>query len=469
LNTTIRLSGTGDLRLVASGFYGTGPAYANGRMDCRPDRPVLFFTDRKEAPGLHVCMMLKNRLRGDARVKKEALSLKSAGWDVTIICWQEPGVADDEDWNGIRVRRIRYRSAMAARVTGGLDSDGGTRNLAGRFLSALRHSRTRRRAADFFRNAVCDLRLLSTALEAKPDVLHANDLDTLLPAWAASRLCRARLIYDSHELWLGSARYLRETGFVGRLRDRLVERRLIRRADAVIAVTPGRIGAMERMYPGLHIDLVENCPYPAPDRRRSSYLDDVLGGGEGPIVLYQGAISFERGLENLIDACGLLPRGSVRVVMIGPDMTSGILPGMAKARDVNGVLSILPAVPSERLPEVTASADMGLILFQNTCPNHYYSLPNKLYEYMMAGLPIIASDLPEMSDLIMRERCGVLVDPEDSGAIAGRILELASDPGLREEMGERGRRAALERYTWRDQEASLLGVYSRVANRIGPR
>ncbi|MGB4081948.1 MAG: glycosyltransferase, partial [Candidatus Fermentibacter daniensis] len=186
-------------------------------------------------------------------------------------------------------------------------------------------------------------------------------------------------------------------------------------------------------------------------------------------VLYQGAISFERGLENLIDACGLLPRGSVRVVMIGPDMTSGILPGMAKARDVNGVLSILPAVPSERLPEVTASADMGLILFQNTCPNHYYSLPNKLYEYMMAGLPIIASDLPEMSDLILRERCGVLVDPEDSGAIAGRILELASDPGLREEMGGRGRRAALERYTWPDQEVSLLGVYARVANRIGPR
>lgn len=413
---------------------------------------------------MHVCMMLKNRLRGDARVKKEALSLRAAGWDVTIICWQEPGAADDEDWNGIRVRRLRFRSAMAARVTGGLDSEAGARNLAGRLLSALRHSRARRRAADFFRNAVFDLRLISKALEAKPDVLHANDLDTLLPAWTAARLRRARLVYDAHELWLGSARYLRETGFMGRLRDRLVERLLIRRADAVIAVTPGRIGEMERMYPGLHVELVENCPEPVPELRPSSYLEDVLDGGEGPIALYQGAIAFERGLENLIEACGLMPRGSARVVMIGPDMTSGVLPGMAKTRDANGVLTILPAVPSERLPEVTESADMGLILFQNTCPNHYYSLPNKLYEYMMAGLPIIASDLPEMAGLIRRESCGILIDPEAPEAIAKGILELASDGELRTELGRNGRTAALARYTWPSQAAVLTGIYDGFGN-----
>jgi glycosyltransferase involved in cell wall biosynthesis len=232
----------------------------------------------------------------------------------------------------------------------------------------------------------------------------------------------------------------------------------------VIAVTRGRIGAMREMYPGIDIHLVENCPDPATELPVSNYLADLTGGeSDSPIVLYQGAIAYERGLERLIEACGLLPRGSVRVVMIGPDMTSGVLPAMAKDSDVNGVLTILPAVPSEKLPEVTVSADMGLILFQNTCPNHLYSLPNKLYEYMMAGLPIIASDLPEMSELIRREGCGVLVDPESPEDIAGSILGLASDPGRRLELGRNGRTAALARYTWPGQEEVLVGIYSRLA------
>ncbi len=413
---------------------------------------------------MRTCLMLKNRLRTDARVKKEALALKAAGWEVTILCWEEPDAPAEEDWNGIRVKRLRFRSAASVSITGTLDDPSGRRGPLGMILSLLRHSRTRRRATDFLRNALFDFKLLFAALPVKADVIHANDLDTLLPAWTAAVAGRARLVYDSHELWLGSTRYLRETGFLGRLRDRLVERLLIRRADAVIAVTRGRIGAMRQMYPGIDIHLVENCPDPVQELPVSNFLADLTGGTSNPpIVLYQGAIAYERGLERLIEACGLLSPGSVRVVMIGPDMTSGVLPGRARRDDVNGVLTILPAVPSEKLSMVTVSADIGLILFQNTCPNHYYSLPNKLYEYMMAGLPIIASDLPEMSELLTREGCGILVDPEDPSDIAGRILSLAADPDRRRELGAKGRAAALARYTWPLQAEVLVGLYSGLA------
>lgn len=417
---------------------------------------------------MRTCLMLKNRLRTDARVKKEALALRAAGWEVTILCWEEPGAPGEEDWNGIRVKRLRFRSAASVSMTETLDDPSGRRGPLGGILSLLRHSRARRRATDFLRNALFDFRLLFATLPVKADVIHANDLDTLLPAWAAAAAGRARLVYDSHELWLGSARYLRETGPIGRLRDRLVERLLIRRADAVIAVTRGRIGAMREMYPGIDIHLVENCPDPAPELPVSNYLADLTGGTpDPPIVLYQGAIAYERGLERLIEACGLLPPGSVRVVMIGPDMTSGVLPGRARRDDVNGVLTILPAVPSEKLALVTVSADIGLILFQNTCPNHYYSLPNKLYEYMMAGLPIIASDLPEMSELLTREGCGILVDPEDPADIARSILSLAADPDGRLELGTKGRAAALARYTWPLQAEVLVGLYAGLAPAAG--
>jgi glycosyltransferase involved in cell wall biosynthesis len=413
-----------------------------------------------------ICMLLKNRLGGDARVKKEARSLRAAGHPVTVICWEEPGRPSDQDWNGIRVVRMRFRARAFQSLTGSLDR-GAVPGPAGRLLTVLRRSRARRRAADAFRNALFDIKLISRAVSVGADIYHANDLDTLLPAWIAARAARAGLVYDSHELWLGSARHLRETGALGRIRERLTERLLVRRAGAVIAVTPGRAEAMERMYPGLSVDVVENCPDPAPAAGSSDYLRRAAGVPGGAVIaLYQGAIAFERGLENLARACALLDPAGVRVVMIGPDMTSGVIPELAAAEGTRDVMTILPAVPSEELPAVTASADMGLILFQDTCPNHRYSLPNKLYEYMMAGLPVLASDLPEMSRVIGEAGCGALVDPGDPVAIAGAVRKMAADGESRRLMGGRGRIAALERHVWSGQEAILLDLYARVASKL---
>ncbi len=411
---------------------------------------------------MQVVMLVKNRLVSDARVKKEALSLRDAGHRVTVVCWQEPGRPVREDWNGIAVVRTRIRSKAAAAVTTGLDS--GRRGPLASALTAVRRSTSARKTIDFWRNALNDFRMLRAARSVRADVYHANDLDTLLVSRLAAVRARARLVYDSHELWLGSTRYIRETGPVGRLRDRLTERLLVRRADAVIAVTPGRAREMSRMYPGLVVDVVENCPDATPEARESRYLPDRLGVPEGtPIALYQGSIALERGLENLIRACSLLPRGAVRVAMIGPDMTGGRLSAMATGSGLGDVLTVLPPVPSEDLPMVTASADMGLILFQNTCPNHYYSLPNKLYEYMMAGIPVVAADLPEMRRVIEEEGCGVLTDPEDPAAIAAAIAGLAADPPRMRSMGGRGRSAALSRYTWSRQQVVLTAIYGRLA------
>jgi glycosyltransferase involved in cell wall biosynthesis len=121
---------------------------------------------------------------------------------------------------------------------------------------------------------------------------------------------------------------------------------------------------------------------------------------------------------------------------------------------------MLPPVPSEKLPELTADADVGLILFRNTCLNHYYSLPNKLYEYMMAGVPIIASDLPEIARVIREYDIGRLVDPDDPSSIAAAIRGMAADRGALAESGRRARQAALAHHTWAVQEAVLLDIYS---------
>jgi glycosyltransferase involved in cell wall biosynthesis len=410
----------------------------------------------------HVCMIVHNQLWNDARVKKEASSLRDAGWQVTIIARPEQGHPGSEDWQGIRVIRPRYRSALTDNLRKGFDTGPSRRrSLVEGLIGALRRNRARRFFSDLFRNSMFELKFLRAAISAKADVYHANDLDTLLVAWIASKICGGRLVYDSHELWLGSAKYLREMSAPGRLRDRLTEKVLVCSADAVIHATPGRAEAMKRMYPRIRrMCIVENCPG-ITGRHESDRLRRAAGAPtDCALILYQGVLANERGLEQLFDAARILRGENLRIVLVGHDCTDGRLPAMAAAPDLAGIVTLLPPVESEELPNLTAGADMGLILFRNTCLNHFYSLPNKLYEYMMAGIPVIASDLPEIARIVNSCGCGLLVDPENPESIAGGIRDLASKPAERLEMGRRAREAAVANHCWPVQEKALLSLYS---------
>jgi glycosyltransferase involved in cell wall biosynthesis len=119
----------------------------------------------------------------------------------------------------------------------------------------------------------------------------------------------------------------------------------------------------------------------------------------------------------------------------------------------------LPPVPSEELPEITVDADMGFILFRNTCLNHYYSLPNKLYEYMMAGVPVISSDFPELRQVISRTGCGITVDPESPESICSAVEKIVQNIEEGRKMGTSGRSAALSHYNWIPQKAKLINLY----------
>lgn len=414
-------------------------------------------------------MLVRNELWNDARVKKEARSLLAAGWRVSIVCRQEPGAPAVENWNGVRVVRPRYRSALTENLRRKADSAGG-RGLAARLARAVRRNRVRRFLSDAFRNTMYELRLLGVLLREKASVYHANDLDTLLVCRLAATIRGARLVYDSHELWLGSARYLRETGRLGRLRDRLTERLLVGGCDAVIAVTPGRGAEMERMYPRMKPPLiVENCPEVTPRTERTGALRSLVGAGrDTPVILYQGIIAFERGLEQLVEAAWLLAGEGILLVIMGHDVTGGKIARMAADPTLGETLRVLPPVRSEDLPVYTADADAGLILFRNTCLNHYYSLPNKLYEYMMAGIPVIASDLPEIARVVKEGDFGLLIDPGDPAAIADAVRRAASDPSWRAAAGARARAAAERVHNWGEQEKVLLAAYEGLVRAGGP-
>jgi len=416
---------------------------------------------------IKVCMIVKNQLWNDARVKKEALSLRHAGHEVTIIALPEEGKPARESWEGATILRPPNlpRWAKSARKTvDGYHSPGSTPGPLKRLVVALRRNRARIALTNVKRLVQHDLRLLCAALRTRADVYHAHDLDTLFVAWLAALLRRARLVYDSHELWLESQRYLFEDGSLARLTARVTERSLAGRADLVIAVTGMRGAHMRNMYPKMRAPvIVMNCPHVIREVSNGGYLKTRTGcPPDSTVVLYQGILSASRGLEELIEAASILKlRGLDKVVfaLMGTDYLRGELNEMVRARGLEDRVHIFPPVPSEALPEVTLSADVGMILFRNSCLNHFYSLPNKLFEYMMAGVPMIASGFPEMAAVIEGARCGLLVEPSDPAGIADALAHMVSNPRERAEMGSRGRIAAVTEYNWSRQEEVLLDSY----------
>lgn len=409
-----------------------------------------------------VCMVVKNQLWNDARVKKEASSLAGAGHRVTIVCRPEEGAPGRECRDGVSIIRVPASGGLKSRVRRVLD---GASKQDGILARARRHP-LKTALGGLFHSCIYQRRLLAAALGARADVYHAHDLDTLAVCWAAAKLRRAGLVYDSHELWLESARHLYETEQPFRFLERATEKLLAPRAHGVIAVTPGRARVMERMYPSMKKPLVvPNHPFPEALPERDPVIRKALGaeGDHTFLVLYQGVVSRHRGLDKLVRAVLLLGESPVRVAILGHDASGGGIRRMAEEAGVLSRLTLHPPVPSEELPRYTASADAGLILFRRDCMNHILSLPNKLFEYMMASIPVIACDLPETGEVLSAHDCGLTVDAEDPAAIARAMEELASDRERAAAAGLRGRAAALKNYTWDRAERTLLELYFRLS------
>lgn len=413
--------------------------------------------------GRHVCMVVKNRLSNDARVKKEMQALAGDGWQVTVIAMPEPGTPDEELLGGITILRppiyskkkqqLRERVAEVSRKT--------DPSLKSRIIRQVRQNPLRRFMADLQRDIPWEMKLRREAVRADADVYHANDLDTLEICALAAEKNGAKLVYDSHELWLESSKYLFRTNPLKQLRLKFIEKSYIGKADAVIAVTPLRARKMMDMYREMKkVHVIVNLPeriQPLPEkgllRRKIDADKDTV------LILYQGVLTTGRGLEQLLKAAEALKHKKVCFVFVGMDAMSGALQRIAEKMNLGNRVVFLPPVPSEELINYTVDADIGVILFGNVCLNNYYSLPNKLFEYMMAEVAIVSSAFPELSKVIESVNCGVTVDPNHIEGIVDAVVDLADSKDKRDSMASAGRAAALEKYNWTCQKSELINLY----------
>lgn len=289
------------------------------------------------------------------------------------------------------------------------------------------------------------------------DVVHAHDLNTLPLAVALSRSHRARLIYDAHEL------YPEVSTLSARERAvwRTVEHRLIGRAPTVITVCESIADELQRRHGIGGPEVLLNCPpAAAPPVRGAELLRERAGlmGDSEPLVLYQGGFAEHRGLPELVRAAHSFEQG--HLLLMGWGRLEDELRDQIAREGLAGRVHLVPRATPAELPALTAGADVGIIPYRPVGLNNTFTTPNKLFEYIAAGLPVAGSRLPELVRFLEGLGLGVTFDPGRPTDIASAVNRLLSDDDLRAGMRERALEVR-ERFTWERQADTLLSIYAR--------
>ncbi len=285
-------------------------------------------------------------------------------------------------------------------------------------------------------------------------VYHASDL-YVLPAMSAARAHGASLVFDSREL------YPHVASTTGRPWVRwfwqAVESAYIPRTDAVFTVNESIAAELEHSYSIPQPTVLYNAP-DFQEVASSNYIRRKTGlPDDRVIILHQGSMRRDRGCEQLVEAMAAVDDAAL--VFLGNGPLQPKLETMVRDWNLQDRIHFVPRVPPDELLPVTASADVGVTLLQDTCRNHRLALPNKLFEYLMAGVPVVGSDLPEIGTVIEEYRVGLTVKPDDPDALARNLQMLTENPDLRSKMSARTA-AVFNKYSWERGKEQFEAIYS---------
>tara|TARA_R110002126_G_scaffold201487_1_gene349135 strand:+ start:58689 stop:59888 length:1200 start_codon:yes stop_codon:yes gene_type:complete len=392
-----------------------------------------------------ISMIVWNDVRNDARVLKEAATLQSAGHKVTIFAILTPGKTPRQETlhSGVRVVRVARGFGWNIGKLRHAGNKSGRRDKGSlRKLVQIVYMTPR-----IFAHASLFVKMVVS----RPDVVHGHDVNTLPTAWLVSKFANVPLVYDAHEISTDREGYSSFRSAVA-----WVEKRLMPRAAAAITTTEARAKFFARAYGVPRPLVLQNRPRYSPVERTDRIRRELALNEPWPIVLYQGNLQSGRGLTRLVDAASDLTK--VYVVFIGDGKMKDELEAMAQSKGLTERVHFVPAVPLDELPSYTESAEIGVQPIENTCLNHYTTDSNKLFEYVIGGLAIVASSLPEIRKIVDTHDLGITVAPDDTKALAEGIKKLVDNEELRRLHAEKAKTAALH-LNWEDQEHRLVKLY----------
>ncbi|WP_141338860.1 glycosyltransferase [Ornithinimicrobium kibberense] len=440
-----------------------------------------------------VVSLVYNDASADSRVQKTAATLRAAGADAVVVAISRevaghppgPGTLGDglpvHRVHDLDLTRLLPRTTRAWRRLRGRAPDGGPRSPSTPApapaaapppaepspTTPAASSTARAVAVDLWMRLYQTVRLghwwygaVRTARGLEPDVVHANDANTLVPALLTTMGTPGQVVYDSHELW--RRRNTRQDRWLAPAVDALVETVGTRLAAGVITVSPSIATWLQDHYhlaqtPTLVRNIPTARPTPAPAEGR---LRELAGlGPEARVVSYTGSITTGRGLEETVDALALLD-DDVHLVLLGygaPQYVDRLL-RRARTEGVADRMHLVGSVPSAQVPQTLADADVAVVYVRPICLSYLYSLPNKLFESIHAGLPIVAADLPDTAEVVRRHGVGEVFDARTPADLAAAIRTVLADPGHYRQAAV----AAARDLTWEREAARMVALYDRV-------
>ncbi len=373
---------------------------------------------------LKVLISVTSDLTTDQRVNRTACTFKDLGYDVLVIG-----------------RKLKSSNNMPAT----------------RFRS-LRFKLFFEKGPFFYANY--NIRLFRYLMSQKANLLFSNDLDTLLPNYLVSRIKKIPLIYDSHEYFTGVPE-LEGRPFVKGTWKR-IESFIIPRLKCAITVNQSIADLYTKEY-GTPFHIIRNVPIPQREEAESTLaLRQKLDLPQSKkIVILQGAgINIQRGAEEAVAAMKFLDNTLLLIVGDGD-----VVPDLKKFVAENSLEEKVRFAGKKTVKELrkyTAASDLGLTLDKDTNLNYRFSLPNKLFDYIQAGIPVLASDLPEVKRIVEDYKVGVICPDHNPKTIAGCIKNMLEDDSKMQQWKNNCKKASAE-LNWDREQSKLIAIINKVA------
>ena len=379
---------------------------------------------------MKIASIVYNCFINDSRVEKQATSLAGAKYEVTVYALWKEGLQEHESKSGFSVRRIKIYTSLLSGSLGKLI----------RFI---------------------EFTLKVSWMTRQSGIVHCHDYHPLPAMVIAKFFFRSNffLIYDAHEFESQKIGFGRFSKFVISFLEKISSKFIV----GFITVSESILEMYKQLFPEIPKTLILNCPN-SENLVLSNKFESLLSLGKGSVMcLYQGGFIPYRGIPELLEASrhsdfksiNFIFMGDGGITQAGKDLERQIVSMSENHENIHHVKS----VPVKELLEYTSSATIGCVLTIDNCLNHKYSLPNKFFEYAMAGLPILVSDLPEMRKLVEKYNCGVICESITPKGIAKGIKKLLEQD--LEKLGKNARKMA-EDHSWEMQEKKLLRLYEKV-------
>ena len=384
-----------------------------------------------------VTMFVWNNFMNDARVLREATALTDLDYTVTVIAKKELTEIDLSSSEQVRERVFVNRPLkleLPQKISAKIKSSILTKHIP---------------------NMLLMFKMILLGRKYDTDIYHAHDLNTLIQGIVCAKLRfnRKILIYDSHEVQTSRTHYSFDKIYK-------IEKFLLNFIDKVIVENKTRADYHHDLYKELpaaihnyselyDIEKVKTMPL----RKEYNIPEDKK------IVLYQGGMQDGRGLFKLLEAFVNI-EGSV-LFMIGDGKERQNLISYHEELGLQNKVVFIERVPYKDLRSYTKAADIGIQFLENTNFNHYSASSNKLFEYIMAHVPVIGSRLPEIEQVIENEKIGLTVEAGNTEELTEALNKLINDDELRA-VFKKNTRSAKQKYNWENEKETLTDLYMKL-------